>query len=229
MNSKAGLCVVLSGFLLAGCTVQESSEQKENTVVTVSDESDYAGQDSLHPSEVTDYDRAAVTSLINMDMKERFGKDGYSTVYEDYINFEKKNGVITASGNYVCYVNGYEYLGFEYTYADNVTYYSLLSSDLNNEAGEEKETADANIFGREPDRSYDITISYSLTVTFTHDGEGTCRIVLVDESGKEVTEIINQTGTIDTVKTVQVPAGNYKLQLYCTSGGWSMQYSTSES
>lgn len=227
---RSTLAAVLSAVLvLTGCSKGNTSSVSSSTSNEPQNITDtgHAGEESKHPNDVTDYDRTAVTSLINMDLKNRFGKYGYGTVYEDYIDFEKKDGILTASGNYICYENGYELLGFTYKYADEFEQYSLISADVGQEAGEDENVGTAAL-GKEPDRSYDVGISKYITVTFTHDGDGMCRIVLVDENGKEAAEVLNQNGTIDTVKTVEVEPGQYKLNLYCTGGGWSMSYSTAE-
>ncbi len=228
MNKKSFTVLVCAAVAVLSACTKPVSENTSNVVVTDSvTEDDKIGASSLHPNSITDYDRAAITSLINMDLKEHLGKDGFATVYQDEVEFTKEHGILTAQGNYICYTEGYEVLGFSYKYEDCLEHYKLLSYDISKDAQQLVNTTPTSP-RREPDKSYDITIAYSLTVTFSHDGPGDCRIILVDDNGEIVEEILNQSGVVDTVKTVVVPAGHYKMEFY-VDGAWSMSYSTAES
>ncbi len=186
-------------------------------------------EESLHPNEVTDYDRKAITSLINQDLKTKYGKGNYTTLYEDGIYFEKKDGIITASGEYNYRQNGTsDTMPFTYTYMDQNKEYVFVSLDDESNVTPEmmEEQAKANLSGRQPDRTYDVNVSSGINLDLKHNGEGTMLVRIVDSSGKTVKEVVNKSGYFDESYSVELKSGAYQIQLICDDGGWSLYYSS---
>ena len=219
---------------LSGCTEQimdmidppaETPEAVEEPVQEPVEEKESA---SINPNEVTEYDRRAVTSLINRDLKNKYGKGMYYTVYADDVTFTKKNGKITATGNYTYYDNGNLTLPFEYIFIDQNTEYELVSADIGKEFAAQETTAPNidDLSGRAPNRTYDFNASQSITVSASHSGDGTLLIKVVDGSGKTVKEVFNQSGDFDSTVTVDLDPGSYQLWVVCNDGYWSIRYST---
>mgnify|MGYP002626867148 CR=1 FL=1 len=186
-------------------------------------------EESLHPNEVSDYDRRAVTSLINQDLKSKYGKGNYNTLYEDGIYFEKKDGMLTASGEYTYRQNGtWDTMPFTYTYMDQNKEYVFVSLDDESNVTPEMlaESAKANLSGRQPDRTYDVSVSSGIQLDLKHNGEGTMLVRIVDSNGKTVKEVVNKSGYFDESYSVSLSAGTYQIQLICDDGGWSLYYSS---
>jgi len=186
-------------------------------------------EESLHPNEVTDYDRKAITSLINQDLKTKYGKGNYTTLYEDGIYFEKKDGIITAAGEYNYRKDGVsDTMPFTYTYMDQNKEYVFVSLDDESNVTPEmmEEQARASITGKEPNRTYDVNVSGGINLDLKHNGEGTMAVRIVDSKGKTAKEVVNKSGYFDESYNVELKAGAYQIQLFCDDGGWSLYYSS---
>lgn len=214
---------MLIDYLLAGQQEPEEEPVKEET------SEELTASKSLHPNELTAYDTRAVTSLINQDLKERYGKGNFDTLFEENIYFKKKDSLITAEGEYNCRKDGVsETVPFTYTYIDQNTEYLFVGSSNENNITPEmiEEQAKANLSNRQPDRVYDLTVTSSITMDLKHNGEGTMIVMVVDSKGKVVKEAVNQSGYFEKTVTVNVDPGSYQIWLICDDGGWSLYYNS---
>ena len=87
---------LLCAAVLSGCTGMVMSDSSEADAVSTETADDKAptatiSTTSLTPNEITDYDKEAVTALINQDLKNYYGS-GVVTVFDSsVVNFSKKN------------------------------------------------------------------------------------------------------------------------------------------
>lgn len=183
---------------------------------------------SLSPNEVTDYDKEAITSLIVKDLKLVYGSDYLDKLDSNGILFSKTDGKISATGAYY-YKENRKTMSkdFSYIYEDKNVNYELVERNIGLEEQPQATTAPSStpaILDEEPDKTYDVNIRNSITVTASCSTEGTIVVKIVDSDGKEVAEVLNATGPTETSNTVEVDAGEYEMQVY-VDGGWSYSYS----
>ncbi|NLH62767.1 MAG: hypothetical protein GX478_01065 [Erysipelotrichaceae bacterium] len=192
--------------------------------------------ESLSPNAVTEYDKTAVTALINADLKAYYGAGIVTAVIADNISFSKKDGVITASGEYN-YKDGstVKSRNFTYTYLDRNVDYEEQSKDIGTETSAPKadlpsSTASSKTSGVTSDMTlqdtFDVTISSSITITVSANGDGNVLIQLTDTNGKAVKDLINQAKPVNTEVTETVPAGSYQLKAYTSGGACTFSYRT---
>ena len=226
---------LLCAAVLSGCTGMVMSDSSEADAVSTETADDKAptatiSTTSLTPNEITDYDKEAVTALINQDLKSYYGS-GVVTVFDSsVVNFSKKSGEITAAGEYN-YKDGTKTLSrsFTYVYLDKNIEYELKSKDM----GTGTEAAATSVptgtasstAGMELADTFDVNINSSITVTINSSGDGSVMIQLTDDSGKLVKEMLNQANPVDTTVTAEVASGSYKLNLYKSGGTYSFNYS----
>ena len=185
-------------------------------------------ENSLHPNEVTDYDRKAVTSLINEELRKQHGKTGYYTLRSEDITFEKNNGIIKATGLYTYRENGVnKTVPFEYEYEDKNLEY-LLSDGKEGGDVVQSETPQEDKQGEKstlvPDKTYDFNAVHGVTVNVMHAGDGVMTVQVVDAEGNLVAEVFNQPGDYTESKNVDLPTGSYQLWFKNESGNWSLSY-----
>jgi uncharacterized protein YxeA len=235
MNKKILLILPLVCFL-AGCDKimdqirpdrpEETADSQQENTETQETEND-SSHVSLHPDEVTEYDRKAVTSIINRDLKDTYGKTNYVKLKEEDIVFEKKDGIITARGNCTFTENGQrQTVPFEYQFEDKNKEYV----NLNAEAGEDVEPVvtpkpgSDDLSGMTPNKVYDFTCGSGIQITAGHTGDGTVLIQIMDMDGKQVEEVINQSGEFNETIDVNLDAGEYQIWITSTDGNWSIYY-----
>lgn len=231
MNRKILLIPCLA-LMLGGCdkvvsyltpdpvseTEEPEKEQEEDTAKT--------NDQSLHPDEVTEYDRKAVTSLINQDLKEKYGKGNYVALKEEEIVFEKKNGIITARGNYTYSENGRrDTVAFEYQYEDKNREYVNMNAEAGDDV-EPVETPKPDLSGQTPNRVYDFSCASGVQITTGHTGDGEVLVRIMDSEGKQVKEVVNKSGEFNDTANVELDGGQYQIWITATDGNWSLYYSS---
>jgi hypothetical protein len=236
MNKYRILMGITAALLLTGCAGNSSNAQQASSdyeadqpIYSVSPTS-ASGKDSLSPNKVTDYDRSAVTALINQDLSTRYGKDSIYSLSKDDVTFTKKKGIVTATGNYVYKSSSGDSMSlpFTYKYADQNVDYVMLSSDIGKTENAVAATAPAaDLSGSTPDKTFTVKVNSSVTVKATHSGDGSMLVVLADENGTAVSTVLSQSGSFETSKTVSVDtAGTYEIQVTCPDGSWHVSYTT---
>ena len=218
--------------MLAGCDKVISYLTPDNIVETTEPEEEKKEEpkeekvESQHPNEVTAYDKIAVTSLINEDLKEKYGKNNFTAIKEEEIVFEKKDSIITARGNYTYSENGRrDTAAFEYQYEDTGREYI----NLNAEAGEgvdPVETPKPDLSGQTPNRVYEFSCGSGVKITTGHTGSGEMLVRVMDTNGKEVKEVINKSGDFNETTDVSLDGGQYEIWITATDGNWSLYYSS---
>ena len=229
---KKILLIPCLAMMLSGCNqvidylipdpVEESAAPEEEK----KEEASETKEVSLHPDEVTEYDKKAITSLINQDLKQKYGKGNYVTVKEEEIVFEKKDSVITARGNYTYSENGVrDTVPFEYQYQDNNVEYV----NMNAEAGDGVDPVDTpkpDLSGQTPNKVYDFSCASGIQITTGHTGSGEVLVRIMDTEGKEVKEVVNKSGEFNDTTNVDLDGGQYQIWITATDGNWSLYYSS---
>ena len=232
MKNRKVLLIPVLAMMLGGCDkivnhlipkpAEESAapqEEKQEETVETNDR-------SLHPDEVTEYDKIAVTSLINQDLKNRYGKGNYTALKAEEIVFEKKDGVITAKGNYTYTENGSRNtIPFEYQYEDKNKEYV----NMNAEAGEgvdPVETPKTDLSSLSPNKVYEFSCGSGIQITTGHTGDGEILVRIMDTDGKEVKTVLEKSGEFNDTTDVSLDGGQYQIWITATDGNWSLYYSS---
>ncbi|EFC06388.1 hypothetical protein HMPREF9013_1096 [Bulleidia extructa W1219] len=216
--------IVLISFLLVACGTKkekpkEQPEKKAETEEPLKKEKDITK--SLSPNIVTYFDRNEVTNFINQELRKEFGGD-VNLVDQKSISFTKKEGVITARGEYV--LKG-EKKKFEIQYLDRNVEYVLQSSSLKTTSKKAKEsTSNPKITSNEKVyKTYEMQVKSRIVFFAKHNGEGGLRVTAKQEDGKEI-EVFNKTGTFDTSTTTELKSGQYTITIYTSGGTFSFYY-----
>ncbi len=245
---KKQLCAILA-LMLCACSQSVSSSDnfsafEETPVPTETptptpEETEETSRKSLHPDEVTDYDRESITSLINEDLVKVYGKGNFTALKDEDVTLTKQDGIITASGVYKVKGN---YNNFTYVYEDQNVDYILKDKDIgttataedrkaseqnkkNNKSEAEKNGNTADGATGTPDNQYDVNFANSVTVQIQHSGDGDVTIQLAQDG--EIKEVLlSESGDFSESVTSTVEAGSYQLQLFSTGGYYSLSYST---
>lgn len=225
--------LILASLLLVACSKKEEVKKEETvknqeTEKTEKEETTQVSRDkSTSPNTVTDFDRSAVTALVNQELRKSFG-GSVSLVKSNELNFSKNEGLITVKGNYLLQNKGASSTkGFEFRFQDKNVEYVLVSSTVKKEVEQVENANPASpkvLEGENLVKTHDLHVGTGIVFSAKHQGTGTIRATVTDASGKEI-EVFRASDEFDTSMTTDLESGNYVLNIYSTGGTFSYRFS----
>ena len=238
---KKTILILIGSLFLCGCRqITEAFVKLPEEESVVIDEPVSVGPEesdndySLHPDDVTDYDRRAITALINAKLRQDFGKNNYYPVNADSLMFEKKDGIITASGEYTAKgEGGWQKVPFSWQYDDRNVEYVLLEDHSGDDVNLDEHTDESGEKGKEkngalvePDKTYTCRAGSGISITANHSGDGYLTIQIVDMDGNLVQTVFDDTGDFNETRRTDLETGSYQIYMKRTGGGsWGFSYS----
>ncbi|QRG86733.1 hypothetical protein [Bulleidia sp. zg-1006] len=216
--------VLLVSLLLVACGTKKEEPKVEEKKAETKETPQPKEEDktkSLSPDEVTDFDRNAVTTLINQELRKKFGGD-VDLVSQQSISFTKKDAMITAKGTYS--LKGVRN-GFEFQFQDKNVEYVLTSSNIQTSMTQSKKSDETQttLPNEKLYKTYEMRVGSGISFTAKHSGAGSVRATAKKEDGKEI-EIFNESGTFEKTVTTDLEAGKYTISVYTTGGSFSFNY-----